>query len=274
MRKLSLLTILISLGVLSSAFAQQADCRNCIVIYGDSRTNHEIHQKITDAIMKINPSVVFHTGDMVEDGSKQGDWDIFGRITEPLRKKAEFYPVMGNHEKNAKIPFLDPKMFEDKTWYSLERCGMHFIVLDSNCDLSVDSTQYIWLETELKRMREDKKPIIVLMHNPIFSVGKFANAGSNLKDSLAPLFEKYRVTAVFSGHDHNYQRFLYRRIYYIVTGGGGAPLHWRSAKSRFNQKFIEAHHFCTVSIIKNRLAIGVYDIDSKLIDRFEIKLRR
>ena len=224
--------------------------------------------------MKINPSVVFHTGDMVEDGSKQGDWDIFGRITEPLRKKAEFYPVMGNHEKNAKIPFLDPKMFEDKTWYSLERCGMHFIVLDSNCDLSVDSTQYIWLETELKRMREDKKPIIVLMHNPIFSVGKFANAGSNLKDSLAPLFEKYRVTAVFSGHDHNYQRFLYRRIYYIVTGGGGAPLHWRSAKSRFNQKFIEAHHFCTVSIIKNRLAIGVYDIDSKLIDRFEIKLRR
>jgi hypothetical protein len=32
------------------------------------------------------------------------------------------------------------------------------------------------------------------------------------------------VTAVFAGHDHNYQHHLKNGVHYIVTGGGGAPL--------------------------------------------------
>jgi hypothetical protein len=32
------------------------------------------------------------------------------------------------------------------------------------------------------------------------------------------------VDAVFSGHNHIYERYLYNGIHYLVTGGGGAHL--------------------------------------------------
>jgi acid phosphatase type 7 len=274
MKKILLFTACLSLAAAGPASAGEPQLQNCIVVYGDSRTNHAVHQKIVDAIMQVNPAVVFHTGDMVEKGSSQEDWEMFDKITGPLRNKAEFYPAAGSHEKNIKLPFLDPKMFEDKTWYSLERCGLHCIVLDTNLDLSAGSAQYLWLENELKRMRADKKPILVFMHQSLFSVAKYSEAGAGLQKALAPLFEKYRVSIVFSGHDHNYQRFLYRHVYYIVTGGGGAPLHYRSARNRFNQKFIEAHHFCALSIGKDRLEVSAYDVDSKLLDRVEVRFPR
>jgi acid phosphatase type 7 len=42
---------------------------------------------------------------------------------------------------------------------------------------------------------------------------------------FTPLFEKYKVSVVFAGHMHNYQRRIDNGITYIVTGGGGAPLY-------------------------------------------------
>ena len=60
------------------------------IIYGDSRTNHEIHQKIIDEIIKLKPSVVFHTGDLVENGLIPDQWVIFNDIVSDLMEIAEF----------------------------------------------------------------------------------------------------------------------------------------------------------------------------------------
>jgi len=43
--------------------------------------------------------------------------------------------------------------------------------------------------------------------------------------ALEPLFERYRVSAAFFGHDHNYQHYLKDGVNYFITGGGGAPLY-------------------------------------------------
>ena len=43
--------------------------------------------------------------------------------------------------------------------------------------------------------------------------------------ALEPMFEKYRVSAGFFGHDHNYQHYLKNGVHYFITGGGGAPLY-------------------------------------------------
>lgn len=36
-----------------------------IVIYGDSRTNHNTHQDIVEAVIRVESAAVFHTGDLV-----------------------------------------------------------------------------------------------------------------------------------------------------------------------------------------------------------------
>ena len=76
-----------------------------IVIYGDSRTGHKNHKRIVEAILKVKPRVVFHTGDLVNDGLDSKDWKIFNRITSELLTTAEFYPSMGNHENDSKLFF-------------------------------------------------------------------------------------------------------------------------------------------------------------------------
>jgi hypothetical protein len=43
--------------------------------------------------------------------------------------------------------------------------------------------------------------------------------------ALMPLLEKYKVTAGFFGHDHNYQHYLKNGVHYFIAGGGGAPLY-------------------------------------------------
>ena len=75
---------------------------------------------------------------------------------------------------------------------------------------------------------------------------------------------------VNDGHDHNYQRFLYNRIDYIVTGGGGSPLHDQVRTSPYLQKFSKTYHFCLLSPDRDSLTAKVFDVDLNLIDEFTI----
>lgn len=271
MKKISLLIIFIIFIFFGLAYPQDNDCLNCIAVYGDSQTGHSVHEEIVRAILLFKPGVVFHTGDLVANGLSKKNWDIFNKITLTLRKNVEFYPALGNHEKNSELFFQNFDLPRNRPYYSLQRYGINFIVLDSEIDLTSGSVQYQWLESELMNLSSSRKPTVVFLHRPLFSVGKHFKENLTLKDSLAPLFEQYKVKIVFSGHDHNYQRFLYHGIYYIVTGGGGARLTGKFANNPFMQKFIQAYHFCILSVTNAKILVDVYDIDAQLIDNFTVK---
>ncbi|MFZ1731778.1 MAG: tartrate-resistant acid phosphatase type 5 family protein [Bacteroidota bacterium] len=76
-----------------------------------------------------------------------------------------------------------------------------------------------WLDSVLASAREEW--IIVVGHHPVYSHGYYGNTKVLVK-YLAPMFEKYRVSAYLDGHEHDLQ--LLKRINgvrYIVSGGGG-----------------------------------------------------
>src|SRR5262249_61791186 len=52
-----------------------------------------------------------------------------------------------------------------------------------------------------------------------------------LREMWTPIFERYGVDAVFSGHDHVYERSEKNGIRYFVSGGGGAPLYPRDPRA-------------------------------------------
>jgi len=242
----------------------------CIIIYGDSRTGHAIHQKIVNRIMENNPDVVFHTGDLVDNGLNPEDWVVFNKITDGLRKTAEFFPVLGNHEKSSTLYFKNFNLPNNGRWYSLDREGIHFIILDSNSFLNTDSEQYRWLEDNLKSVDKKTKFIIVIFHHPIFSRTR-SHADEKGLRHITPLFERYGVNIVFGGHAHNYERSYYNKIYYIVTGGGGAPLYGRTHNAEYSELFAEVYHFCKLSISGNQLTVTAIDIDSSVVDEFTVK---
>ncbi|MBA7525653.1 3',5'-cyclic adenosine monophosphate phosphodiesterase CpdA [subsurface metagenome] len=268
---LSILIIILILLLTSCSFLEsQESLSSPIVIYGDSRTDHQIHQKIVDEIIKTKPSIIFHTGDLVEDGLMPDQWVTFNEIISDLIKIAEFYPTLGNHENNSPLYFNSFVLPNNERWYSVEEGNLHFIVLNSNSDCSIGSEQYLWLEDDLRNINENIKFIIAIFHHPPFSTGPHDEDEKGLRQTIVPLFEQYGVDIVFNGHDHDYERSLYNNIYYIVTGGGGAPLYDQARTSPYSQLFIKTYHFCKLSIVNDQLIIEVYDIDSNLIDKFVI----
>jgi hypothetical protein len=72
---------------------------------------------------------------------------------------------------------------------------------------------------------------------------------------------KYKVTAVFSGHEHMYIRKNVDGVNYIITGGGGAPLYAKDEDGGF-------HHFVHMTVDGNRVSGEVLDMNRKIRDRF------
>ncbi len=281
MRKIIILlaSALIFLGIICRAYTEEnVSCQECIAVYSDSQTGYDVHKRIVADITKFKPGIVFHLGDMVARGYKEKDWEKFNAITGELRRSAEFFPVMGNHERESALYFKNFSLSKDKSWYSLDRMGIHFIILDSNLPLDWWSKQHRWLQSELKSASLSKQPMIILLHRPLFNIGLHDKDAKGLRRKVVSLFEKYGVAIVFSGHDHNYQRALRNGIYYVVSGGGGGGLYRKVSSDpevlKYNQKFLVVHNFCTLSYVNGQITVKAYDIDMKLIDEFSQKVPR
>ena len=63
---------------------------------------------------------------------------------------------------------------------------------------------------------------IVCFHDPLYSSGATHGSDLTLRETLEPLFIKYGVSVVLSGHDHVYERTKPQHgITYFVVGSGG-----------------------------------------------------
>jgi hypothetical protein len=108
------------------------------------------------------------------------------------------------------------------------------------------------------------------MHHPPFSISLHGGA-SDLRERWTPLFEKYQVSAVFSGHDHVYERAEHEGIRYFVSGGGGAPLYPKRPKSNpidleAVKKFERVFHYLRVTVTGQRIEVTGVRVDGTTIE--------
>ena len=127
-----------------------------------------------------------------------------------------FQAAIGNHDEPDSVDY-PPLNMGGRRYYTFARRNVRFFVLDTN---ALDPPQLRWLETELKAAREAWK--ISYFHHPLYSsVGRHGSA-VDIRLLLEPLFLKYAVHVVFSGHDHAYERLKPQHgIHYFVSGAGG-----------------------------------------------------
>lgn len=190
--------------------------------------------------------------------------------------------------------------------FSFDYGSVHWTVLDSNRSVDwSDPSLLEWLEKDLKSAK-DAAWRFVGFHHPGFNSSK-AHFGDQWMRRLAPIFEKHKVTIVFGGHVHNYQRSFPMMFVakpskgdkvdgdwkldrefdgasrtdpaapiYIVSGAGGARLYntdqfdpnsWQPFTARFEPR---THSFTLVDVDKKRLAIRQVSDEGKTIDEFAI----
>jgi acid phosphatase type 7 len=247
------------------------------VVFGDTRSRDDLHRRIVQEIVKTDPDFVLHTGDLVTDGYDTAQWPNFFDIERDLLKKALFFPVLGNHERNnARFhEFFDVK----SPYYSFNWGNAHFALLDTDlANWSVSpaererfwTEQVRWLEEDLKKADKADFRFLVMHHPPMTAYYEPSHM-SKETPGLVPICEKYKVTALFAGHDHNYQHHLLNGIHYIVTGGGGAPLaNVDTPISGITQKVEMIEHYVTVSIEGKQARIQAVALDGRKIDTIEI----
>lgn len=139
-----------------------------------------------------------------------------------LRERVNVYATLGNHDvvggrqDQCQYPLFN---MSGRCYYTLQRGeGLaEFFMLDTT---DFDRAQTGWLEQALRASTAKWK--IAVFHHPIYSSGKRHGHDLKLRRTLEPLFQRYQVNVVFSGHDHIYERSKPQQgINYFVTGAGG-----------------------------------------------------
>jgi 3',5'-cyclic AMP phosphodiesterase CpdA len=146
--------------------------------------------------------------------------DFVSKFEQPykplLDAGVKFYAALGNHD-NQNNRFYKPWNMNGERYYTYAKQNVRFFALDSDY---MDPKQLQWLEGELQKSKDDWK--IAFFHHPLYSSGRTHGSELDLRKLVEPLFIKYSVNVVFSGHDHIYERIKPQRgVYYFVSGSGG-----------------------------------------------------
>jgi 3',5'-cyclic AMP phosphodiesterase CpdA len=231
-----------------------------------------MHEWLMEGMASIAPEAVFHTGDLVNNGLIADQWITFNNIASQLPSGTPIYPALGNHENESQYYFDNFDLPGNERWYSIDDIdGYNFIVLDTESALSVASSQYQWLQSELSSSVSSTDFTIVNFHYPLYSTGYHGSDDKHIAADLLPLFGQYGVDAVFNGHDHDYERSTVSGIRFIVSGGGGAPLRNQRGTSTYSELYVKAYHFCVLYFDgEGKLKVDVWSDKVQLIDRFTI----
>jgi 3',5'-cyclic AMP phosphodiesterase CpdA len=248
----------------------------------------------------------------------------------PLISDYPYLPTVGNHEHANDSTYGLPNYLDALShapFYVIRGADVDLFVVDS--DIILDQYGYIdddvqdrlfrkwfvstdaddtpaWLERQLSSSNKTFK--VLFMHHPPLSFGRHHNNwthrdfGRGLlvkRQKLLRLIETHGVSLVFSGHQHMYEHTLLRRtqpggegmeMHFIITGGGGSPLHRRSSqevldtcRSNYDGEGLDAvcvrqeiiYNYCLVDVTPAELTVSIFEVpdtgEATLIDEVHIR---
>ena len=268
-------------GEFATAPEVGADVPITFVVFGDTRYGTDAHRRVIERMSQEVPDFVLGTGDMVDEGHRQDQWQQFFEVENRMMRDNVYFPALGNHDRQGRGRTADTYRAyfsvpenggETERYYAFTYASSRFLVLDSNEYSFALTDQTAWIERELIAARQDPsiRHVFCVMHHPPFSIS-LHGGNRDLRERWTPLFEKYNVTAVFSGHDHVYERAEHNGIHYFVSGGGGAPLYARRPRpdpidAEATKKYERVYHYLRVSLTGNRVEITAVRVDGTTIE--------
>jgi hypothetical protein len=189
--------------------------------------NHEIEYNPfttnTNTKTKTNPYLAFES-----------------RYRMPSDKPAQYGTITMNVSINplTGLPYCTPSIFQSQydygnSFFSFETGLTHIVFLNPYTTTDTNSPQYKWLISDLEMVDRNKTPwIIIISHCPWYNSNKAHQNETQtilMRETFEPVFYKYKVNLVFTGHVHAYERTY--SVYankidlsgptYIVIGNGG-----------------------------------------------------
>lgn len=240
---------------------------------------------------------VLHAGDLVNVGESDDEWGEWFGAGSWINGMIPQVPAVGNHE-FGRLNREDPRQLttlwrpqfalpEDgpeglaETVYSFDYQGVRVIVLNSVAETRL-ADQAAWLESRLKDNRN--RWTVVAFHHPVFSVaGERDNP--TIRNTWKPLFDKYGVDVVLTGHDHSYGRGqnltegVNRRddetgTVYVVSVSGPKMYEVGKARSWATRTGANVQLYQVVNVSPQSLRFESRTVTGQLFDAFEITKAR
>ncbi len=190
-------------------------------VIGDSGTGGSSQLRVAKQLETSRARFPFEftlmLGDNLYGGERPDDFATkFEQPYKPLLDAGiKFYAALGNHDDPTQR-FYKPFNMNGERYYAFKppQGSVRFFALDSNY---MDKAQLTWLEKELAA--SDSAWKICFFHHPIYSSGDKHGANVALREQVEPLFLKYGVSLVLTGHEHFYERMKPQKgINYIIAG--------------------------------------------------------
>ena len=191
-------------------------------VIGDTGSGTSKQREVGDMMIQYHKMFPFEFVLMMGDNMYGGEapQDFEKKFAEPYRAllngKVKFYATLGNHDQALQVNYEKFNM-NGKEYYRFKQGNVAFYSLNSNY---MDKKQVKWLEDELAADTSEWK--ICFFHHPPYSSAKKHGSDDQLREVVEPIFLKYGVNVVLTGHDHVYERIKPQKgIYYFVSGAGG-----------------------------------------------------
>jgi 3',5'-cyclic AMP phosphodiesterase CpdA len=197
------------------------------------------------------------------------DETVYGPLGPVLDAGTRLISILGNHDVMQGHGDAQAKALGmPARWYAVRFPDVLIVALDSTRPGS--DAQRAWLEATLASATETWK--IALLHHPPYSAGY---QGSNLpaREAFAPLFERFGMRLVLSGHDHDYQRsHPIHGVTYVVTGAAAETR--RTGRQEFTAFSASWHSFADIAVFSDHLLVRGVNQDARMFDEVVIPLAR
>lgn len=170
---------------------------------------------------------------------KESFWRAYFKYGEKMFGKFPIFHTIGNHEyhnhADPQGPHTNAEFYHQsynirhggRLAYSFDCSNVRFVVLNSpdpkDChgddpqpNITLTKSQAPWLAAQLDNKMAGT---FTIHHHPIYQYGK-----TGVNPALAPwetLYQAYKISANFSGHVHDYERYSVRGIPYFIVGNAG-----------------------------------------------------
>jgi predicted phosphodiesterase len=209
-------------------------------VIGDSGTGDQQQYDVAKEMQAYQRAVGFDfvimLGDNIYGGHQPPDFaQKFEIPYKPLLDAGvKFYASLGNHDDPNVERLYKPFNMNGERYYTFKKGGVSFFALDSNY---MDLKQLAWLQPALETAPTRWK--ICFFHHPLYNDGKSHGPDVDLRSQLVPIFKRYGVNVVFSGHEHAYERIKPEGgIHYFVLGSSG-----KLVRNDFHRKEVMATSF-------------------------------
>jgi len=110
------------------------------------------------------------------------------------------------------------------------------------------------------------RSFVVLHWGPVCGCAGYQHGSNDEANVILKVATRHQVAALFSGHNHLYERGVTRGIPYVVTGGGGAPLNMDPGKIDSTLVTFKQYHYVLIDMGPDGVHLSTKGADGLVLD--------